>query len=76
MGKRIPGSRMSLKVFHIVFVSVAGLFLALFALWALLFAPGLDRGPAVALGVVAAVALAALIAAERRVLASLPRRTR
>lgn len=67
---------MSLKVFHIVFVSVAGLFLALFALWALLLAPGLDRGPAVALGVVAAAALAALIAAERRVLASLPRRTR
>lgn len=67
---------MSLKVFHVIFVSVAGLFLALFALWALLFAPGLDRGPAVALGVGAAVALAALIAAERRVLASLPRRMR
>lgn len=32
---------MSLKVFHLIFVSVAGLFLALFALWAFLFAPGL-----------------------------------
>lgn len=67
---------MSLKVFHLIFVSVAGLFLALFALWALLLAPGLGRGPAVALGAAAAAALAALIAVERRVLASLPRRTR
>lgn len=67
---------MSLKVFHLIFVSVAGLFLTLFALWAFLFAPGLDRGPAVALGVAAAAALAALIVAERRVLASLPRRPR
>ncbi len=67
---------MSLKVFHLVFASIAGLFLALFALWAFLFAPGLDRGPAVALGVAAAAALAALIAVERRVLANLPRRTR
>ena len=67
---------MSLKVFHIVFVSVAGLFLALFSAWALLFASGLDRGPAVALGVLAAVGLVALIVTERRVLASLPRRPR
>jgi hypothetical protein len=67
---------MSLKVFHIVFVSIAGLFLALFAVWAFLFAPGLDRGPAVALGVSAAVGLVALIITERRVLASLPRRSR
>lgn len=68
----IPGSAVSLKVFHLIFVSVAGLFLALFALWAFLFAPG----PAVALGVAATAALAALIVAERRVLASLPRRPR
>ncbi|MCY4373448.1 MAG: hypothetical protein OXC31_06695 [Spirochaetaceae bacterium] len=67
---------MSLKVFHVVFVSIAGLFLALFSLWAFLFAPGLDRGPAVALGISAAVGLAALIVTERLVLASLPRRSR
>lgn len=67
---------MSLKVFHVVFVTVAGLFLALFSAWAFLFAPGLDRGPAVALGISAAVGLVALIVTERRVLASLPRRTR
>ena len=67
---------MSLKVFHVVFVSIAGLFLARFSLWAFLFAPGLDRGPAVALGIAAAVGLAALIVTERLVLASLPRRTR
>lgn len=67
---------MSLKVFHVVFVSIAGLFLALFSGWAFLFAPGLDRGPAVALGVSAAAGLVALIITERRVLASLPRRPR
>ena len=67
---------MSLKVFHIVFVSVAGLFLALFAGWSFLFAPGLERGAAVALGAVATICLLALILTERRVLASLPRRTR
>ncbi len=67
---------MSLKVFHVVFVSIAGVFLALFSLWAFLFAPGLDRGPAVALGISAAVGLVALIVTERLVLASLPRRPR
>ncbi len=67
---------MSLKVFHIVFVSIAGLFLALFSAWAFLFAPGLDRGPSIALGISAAVGLVALVLTERLVLASLPRRTR
>ena len=67
---------MSLKVFHVVFVTVAGLFLALFSAWAFLFAPGLDRGPAVALGITAAVGLVALIVTERRVLANLPRSRR
>ena len=67
---------MSLKVFHVVFVSIAGLFLALFSGWAFLFAPGLDAAPPVALGVSAAAGLVALIVTERRVLASLPRRAR
>ena len=67
---------MSLKVLHVIFVSIAGLFLALFSAWAFLFAPGLDRGPAVALGVSSAVGLVALIITERRVLASLPRKPR
>ena len=67
---------MSLKVFHVIFVTIAGLFLALFSGWAFLFAPGLDRGPAVVLGVSAAVGLVALIVTERRVLASLPRKPR
>ena len=67
---------MSLKVFHIVFVSVAGLFLALFSVWAFLLASGLDRGLAIGLGVSAAIGLVALVITERCVLASLPRRLR
>ena len=67
---------MSLKVFHVIFVTIAGLFLALFSGWAFLFAPGLERGPSIALGVSAAAGLVALVLTERRVLASLPRRTR
>ena len=65
---------MSLKVFHIVFITVAGAFLALFAGWSFLFAPGLDRGLAVALGIAALIVLLALIFTERCVLARLPRR--
>jgi len=67
---------MSLKVFHIIFVSFAGAFLALFAVWAFLFAPGLERGLAVTLGIVATLGVIALIVTERLVLASLPRKAR
>lgn len=65
---------MSLKVFHIVFITLAGAFLVFFAGWSFLFAPGLDRGIAVALGIVALIALLALIVTERLVLDRLPRR--
>jgi len=65
---------MSLKVFHIVFVTFAGVFLVLFAGWSFFFASGLDRGLAVVLGITSSVGVLALIFTERRVIASLPRR--
>ena len=65
---------MSLRVFHIVFITLAGAFLALFAGWSFFFARGLDRGLAVALGIAALVSLLALIVTERCVLARIPRR--
>ena len=65
---------MSLKVFHIVFVIFAGVFLALFAGWSFFLASGLERSLAVILGIGSSVGVLVLIFTERHVIASLPRR--